>query len=248
MAEATTRAARVPRAAPAVVAEPERFARPEPLGAAPFRQIRSFLKPDAAAALRRELLDGVQYERVELAHVNRMWRGARPVGDAYFGELIRAPGWSSSPEALEALALFEAPWFLELLSTLMGAPACFLRPATPYRLTRGDKVCLHDDMSSPEHLVSTVLNLSEGWRPEQGGCTVVGAVDHVEALASHPEAPFPLREWHVAPNAAKLLPTYNSLLVLPLSEAVAHGVEEVFGEEPRLSLVAIYGRADVATC
>jgi Rps23 Pro-64 3,4-dihydroxylase Tpa1-like proline 4-hydroxylase len=61
-------------------------------------------------------------------------------------------------------------------------------------------------------------------------------------LDTPPDAPFALQEWHVT-NEQRFVPQFNSLLVMRLDTRYAHGVQEVTGDQPRLALVGIYGRA-----
>lgn len=208
----------------------------------PFLRVTDFLRPEYAADLLAELRDGLEYERVDYAGMTRLWRGARPVGDAYFGDFLRRPGWRPRPRAVEALRAFESDWFVSWLSRVTGTEVAFLRPPTAYRLGPGDRICLHDDMSNPDHTVSVAYHLTPDWRPGQGGETTVGEVASVTPVETPADSPIDLQRWELHPGARTLEPVYNSILVLRLGEQYAHGVEPVTGTEPRHSITTIYGR------
>jgi hypothetical protein len=204
--------------------------------------VPDFLPAQVAHCLREELLHGLEYERVELADVTRQWRARRPVGDVYFGRMERRPGWCSDECVEVALDWFQDAQFVTWLSEVAGERLVFRRPVTAYRMGLGDRLCLHDDMSDPDHALSVAYNLSVGWQPDWGGATVVGEVTHVTPLETPPESPIDLQQWHVT-GEERFVPEFNSLLILRLARKYAHGVEEVTVDEPRLALVGIYGRA-----
>jgi len=91
-----------------------------------------FLSERVAGLLRAELLDGLEYERVELGGLTRQWRAVRPLGDAYFGEMARRPGWKTAPEVTDALERFESAEFTRWLSWLAGEEVVSARPVTAY--------------------------------------------------------------------------------------------------------------------
>jgi len=200
-----------------------------------------FLPGDVAAELEAEVRRGLVYERVELGSLTSQWRARRPLGDGYFGPMLRRPGWSSPASVVAAVEMFESAAFTRWLSDLAGEEVRFLRPATAYRLDRGDRICLHDDMSDPEHAVSVAYNLSREWTASDGGQTVFGDVIGVTPVDTPADAPFPLQQWHVRDERV-FVPVFNSMLVMRLGARFAHGVSEVTSERSRLSLVAIYGR------
>jgi hypothetical protein len=219
---------------------------PSPLGPAALRRtpcirVPDFLPREVAVDLRRELLHGLEYERVELGDITRQWRARRPLGDVYFGSMLRRPGWQTPASVVAALEWFESSAFLTWLSEVAGEDLAFLRPVTAYRMTRFDRLCLHDDMSDPDHAVSVAYNLSQEWRAEWGGATLFGEVAGVTALETPADSPIELRQWHIA-NEQRFVPEFNSLLVMRLDERYAHGVDEVTVDHPRLALVGIYGR------
>jgi hypothetical protein len=214
---------------------------PAALRAAPCVRVGEFLPPEMAAELRRELEDGIEYERVELGDMTRQWRAARPVGEGYFGSMLRRPGWHSRPAALVALEYFDSPDFVDWLSLVAGEELQFLRPVTAYKLGEGDRICLHDDMSDPSHAVSVAYGLSSGWRPEYGGATIFGDVTSVARVETPWDCPFELNRWEIA-GTRRFVPGFNSLLIMRLGTQYAHGVEEVTGSLPRLSVIGIYGR------
>lgn len=207
----------------------------------PCLRLDEFFPAPVAEALERELLDGLQYERVELGTLTAQWRASRPLGDAYFGPMQRRPGWVTPECVHAALRLFESPAFVEWLGRVTGDALMFLRPVTAYRLEKADRICLHDDMSDPSHAVSIAYNLSRDWSAQDGGCTVFGEVVNVVPAETPPDSPFPLHRWEI--DAERVFtPAFNSLLVMRLGEQFAHGVQAVTGSRPRLSLVGIYGR------
>ena len=84
-----------------------------------------------------------------------------------------------------------------------------------------------------------------GWRAAWGGATVFGDVIDKRRVETPWDSPIELFEWRVG-EAARYVPRFNSLLVMWLDEGHAHGVEEVTSDEPRLSLIGIYARAESA--
>jgi hypothetical protein len=228
---------------PCVVACPERFSSLPHLGQRRYLRFPNFLRLEVAEALYQELCYGLKYERVNIANVTRQWRGERELGDAYFGNLQTREGWHT-PELVNACyELFAHPWFVDLLSRIAGSSITFLRPATPYCLKNGDRICLHDDLSDSRHRISVVLSLTKNWRREYGGNTVIGQVLRTEELPTPPHIPFQLRRWFVGRSKSILTPRFNSLLVIRLGADVAHGVTQLQVSRPRLSLVNIYGAA-----
>jgi 2OG-Fe(II) oxygenase superfamily len=218
---------------------------PAVLRVTPCLRVERFLPGEVAGDLHLELRDGLEYERVELGSLTRQWRAARPVGDAYFGPMLRKPGWVTPPTVQAALALFASHSFVEWLSLAAGEELAFLRPVTAYRLGRGDRICLHDDMSDPDHAVSVAFNLSARWQPEAGGATIFGDVASVTPTETPWDCPIELKNWEIV-NERRFIPEFNSLLLMRLSREFAHGVEEVTGDQPRFSLVGIYGRAGMS--
>jgi 2OG-Fe(II) oxygenase superfamily len=211
----------------------------------PCVRIPSALTSAAAEAIHSELRSGIKYERVELADVTRQWRALRPTGDVYFGPMQRHPGWSTPPLASAALAGFDSRDFIEWLSILAGEQLTFRRPVTAYRMDRGDRLCLHDDMSDPDHAISVAYNCSTDWDPAWGGGTRFGEVTSVTPLPTPPDSPIELREWRIT-NEQVFSPQFNSLLVMRLDPKYAHGVTEVTGPGSRYAIVGIYARSPFA--
>ena len=137
----------------------------------------------------------------------------------------------------DALLIFAASAMLTGVATLTAR----IPAAEVGLLDRGDRICLHDDMSDPEHAVSVAYNLSREWTASDGGQTVFGDVIGVTPVDTPADAPFPLQQWHVRDERV-FVPVFNSMLVMRLGARFAHGVSEVTSERSRLSLVAIYGR------
>jgi hypothetical protein len=215
---------------------------PAALRGTPCLRVERVMPARVAEDLHRELRDGLVYERVELGSLTRQWRAARPVGDGYFGPMLRKPGWVPQPTAQTALALFDSQPFVEWLSPIAGEKIAFLRPVTAYKLQQGDRICLHDDMSNPDHAVSVAFNLSAHWRPEDGGETIFGDVVSVTPMETPWDCAIDLKRWEIT-NERRFVPEFNSLLIMRLGTEFAHGVEEVTGDQPRFSLIAIYGHA-----
>lgn len=207
----------------------------------PCIRISDALAPAAAEAIHLELSQGIEYEQVEIADVTRQWRAIRPVGDVYFGPMQRHPGWLTPPLADSVLTGFESDEFVGWLSEVAGEKLEFCRPVTAYRMGRGDRLCLHDDMSDPDHAVSIAYNCSADWDPQWGGGTRFGEVTDVIPLPTPPDSPIELQEWHVT-NEQIFYPEFNSLLIMRLDFRFAHGVAEVTGPGSRYALVGIYAR------
>lgn len=226
---------------PSIVRSPERFEQVTPLGDRRFARFHNFLLPEVAEVIYRELRDGLLYERVDIAGMTLQWRAQRELGDAYFGSLQMREGWQTSEVVQECYDLFAHPWFENLLSRLMGCPIIFLRPATPYRMEQGDRICFHDDLSDPSHRLSVILGFTKHWRREYGGNTVIGEVTHIEDVPTPPDIPFPLRRWHVNRARSVITPTFNSLTIIPISPNLAHAVTPIRVQKTRFTVVSIYG-------
>ncbi len=207
-----------------------------------FVQVERFLEPSFAGSLADALLQRLLYERVELGGITELWRGERTLGDAYFGELQ----WRErpAPEATALDALLSGDWVRSLVSRVAGEPLQLMRPGTPYMMKQGDRICLHDDMSDPDHRLALVLNLTRGWTREDGGLTQVGQVASVEPIPTPPEVPFQLKRWSLKDGYAELVPTFNTLTLIRTNLSMAHGVSPITcAQKTRLSIVALYGSA-----
>lgn len=207
----------------------------------PCIRFEDFLPLEAAEAVEQEVACGLAYERVDLGEATAQWRAVRPLGDVYFGPMQRRAGWVTPAVVAEVLAFFASDEFVAWLGKAAGERLEFLRPVTAYRLERGDRICLHDDMSDPDHAVSVAYNLSRAWAPEAGGQTVFGRVTGIVPLPTPVDSPIPLQRWDIT-DTRRFVPAFNSLLVMRLGEEFAHGVEPVTGNGARLSLIGIYGR------
>lgn len=196
----------------------------------------------AAKAIYSELSEGIEYERVELSDVTRQWRAIRPTGDVYFGPMQRRQGWATPPLAESVVRAFESDDFLQWLSNVVGEELVFRRPVTAYRMDRGDRLCLHDDMSDPDHAVSIAYNCSTNWNPAWGGGTRFGEVTSVTPLPTPADSPIELQEWRIT-NEQIFDPQFNSLLIMRLDLKYAHGVAEITGPGSRYALVGIYARS-----
>ena len=216
-------------------------AAPGALAKTPCIRFCDVLTDDAARAVAQELAQGLEYERVELSNVTRQWRAIRPVGDVYHGPMRRQPGWATPIVVDEALAGFESADFVEWLSNVAGEALQFRRPVTAYRMARGDRLCLHDDMSDPDHAVSVAYNCTADWDQTWGGGTRFGEVTGITPLPTPADSPIELQEWHIE-NERSFPPQFNSMLVMSLDFRFAHGVAEVTGPGSRYALVGIYAR------
>ncbi|WP_084460558.1 2OG-Fe(II) oxygenase [Nocardia kruczakiae] len=199
-------------------------------------RILNFLPSEHARSLADHLTADIVYERDEIGDTKRANRASRS------GEMPNSPLVTTSPASPPALAglnFLTSPGWLERLSGWFGQPIQVLRPPTPYRLDARDYVDPHDDCPAPEYTLSVSLNLTDGWRPSDGGETVVGLVDHVEEY-DHPEWFMPLNRWHIGDERHVVTPTFNSALLLPLSPRRAHAVRTVT-HGPRYSITTLYG-------
>ncbi|WP_067682389.1 2OG-Fe(II) oxygenase [Nocardia miyunensis] len=200
-------------------------------------RIEDFFSPDAARTLTR-CLHRLSYERDEIADQKRVSRAARD-GDLPDAALIASAETPEMTRAVEILNVFENPWLIARFDELIGARLRVLRPPTPYRMECGDFIQPHDDHPSPEYRLSVACNLTEQWRPPDGGETVVGLVDTV-AEFEHPEFFFPLKRLTLRRETRTLTPIFNSALLLPLTPAHAHAVQSVH-TGPRFSITTLYG-------
>ena len=157
----------------------------------------------------------------------------------------RHQGWVTPRLADSVLRAFESDDFIQWLSHVTGEEIVFRRPVTAYRMGRGDRLCLHDDMSDPDHAVSVAYNCSTDWDPAWGGGTRFGRVESVTPLPTPADSPIELHEWRVT-NEEVFTPQFNSLLVMRLDLKYAHGVAEITGPGSRYALVGIYARSPFA--
>ncbi len=226
-------------AAPEIAAEPDRDQSRITFESAGWIRVNQFLRPDFAREVGERIPEDLIFESIAYGGLTRLSRGAREVGDAYHGKLC----WRDAPSAsLDACcAIFESNWLLQFLHTLTQREVQLMRPPSIYRMSYGDRICLHDDMSDPDHCLSVVLGLTPGWREGDGGETRFGRVASVRDLPTPPELPFQLREWTLQDGYVTLPPAFNTLTVMRLGQDLAHGVNPVTTNRTRLSIVALYG-------
>jgi hypothetical protein len=225
---------------PTVIAAPRRLEASPPVGNAAFLRIENFLTLDAAEALHNELVNGLCYERVQIGESTRQWRAEREPGNGHGGKLLTRPGWHTPEIVEECYAFFSSSWFEASVSRLLGRDVVCARSATPYRMTNGDAICAHDDMTDERHAASIVINLTKDWRREYGGNTVIGPVIRVEALPEDPFFPYPMQRLRLSHRRSVLTPRYNSMTVLRLAHGLAHRVTPVRGDGVRYSLTCMF--------
>ena len=202
-------------------------------------RIEEVLTAEAARAVHDYVVNDIVYERDEIGQEKRAFRAART------GELPTDPflhTGTGTPGALaqEGFALFTSSWFVTQLSEWLAVPLTVLRPTTPYRMDPGDFIHPHDDVASPEYLLSIAYNLVPAWQGGDGGETVVGKVGTVQEY-EHPDYFFPLKRWSFDPSGISTLkPVYNSALALVLRPDRAHAVNKIV-RNSRYSMTTLYG-------
>ncbi len=204
-------------------------------------RVEEFFTEVSAYALSEYLASGLEYERDEIDDQKRTNRAVR------IGDLPDSPfKMHRQPDSLAeaALNVFAGPWFVSQLETWLGAPLRILRPMTPYRLDPGDYISPHDDRAAPEFRLSVSCSLTPAKAGSKGGETVVGLVDKVEEY-EHPDFFFPLKRWSLKPGSRALMPMFNSVLLITLTDSYAHAVREV-GCAPRYSITTLYGDRQAA--
>ncbi len=215
-----------------------RFAEPVAVGGRVVAiRVEDFFAPDLAQAL-ADYLDHLVYERDDIADQKHASRAVRQ-GELPDDPLLEAAGAPAGQLAHDALAVFEHPWLIGQFEQHLGTPLRVLRPPTPYRLDVADFIEPHDDHPAPEYRLSVACNLTTGWRPDDGGETVVGLVDAVTEF-DDPYFPFPLKNWAFGTDTRTLAPRFNSALLLPLSDRHAHAVRPV-RRGIRYSITTLYG-------
>ncbi|TFF34579.1 hypothetical protein [Mucilaginibacter psychrotolerans] len=203
--------------------------------------LNDFFDPGFAEAVESELRNNIIYEEVDFGGVTRLRRGERELGDAYFGELINQEG-KGSVHLGELMKLMQSQCFVDFLSGVFGEEIIFVRPGTPYLMGKGDKICLHDDLSDETHSCAVVFNFSKGWKRAYGGNTIVGNVKREEDIYTPPEVPFQLTKKVLYNNFKMHTPKFNSCLLIKIAQGLAHGVTQIKADNERFSFVAIYSR------
>jgi hypothetical protein len=218
--------------APSVVSTPRRFAAVQPIGAQRYLRIDSFLTRDTVEAVYEELSADDKFERIDDAR-----NGAPSLRN--FGALQVREGCHASEPVRSCFGLFTHPWFEDLISRLVGERVCCLRPPRAYRLSRGDRLEVHDDLFDHRHRASVVLSFAKGWRRSYGGNTLIGQAAKVEEpMVSSPRS----CRWVLGASNAVLTPRFNSLIIIPLRPDLAHAVTTVKADLPRISIASIYGK------
>ena len=144
-----------------------------------------------------------------------------------------------SPCVRDCCALLGSTEFVRWLGSLAAAPLRPTKQPTLFRMQRGDAIDVHDDVSDQAaNRLSAVLHLSNNWRREFGGNTVVGSVTRIENCKS-PDG-YPMRRWVFSKQRSVLSPIFNSMMILALKPGMAHGVTPIRGDVFRLTLVATY--------
>jgi len=204
-------------------------------------RVEEFFTEVSAHALSAYLASDLEYERDEIDDQKRANRAVR-IGDLPGSPLKvhREP----DPLAEAALNVFAGPWFVRQLEAWLGTSLRVLRPMTPYRLDPGDYISPHDDRAAPEFRLSVSCSLTPAEAGSKGGETVVGLVDKVEEY-EHPDFFFPLKRWSLKPSAHVLMPVFNSVLLITLTDSYAHAVREV-ACAPRYSVTTLYGDRQTA--
>jgi hypothetical protein len=186
-----------------------------------FVQIPDFLEPDLAEEAYREL-------RLEAPFTKTPGLG--------FLELN--PN-SKLPRHLQICSdILTGPDFLEWLSDWAGEEVRPQKSPAFFRMEDGDRIDVHDDIShAPLSRLSGVLHLSKDWKREYGGNTVVGATKKKHTVDTEYG---PMTEWIFGSKRSVLVPKFNCMTVLRLRSGLAHGVTQVVGPRPRLSIVEHY--------
>jgi hypothetical protein len=218
--------------APLVVSTPPRFAAVRPIGARRYLRIDGFLTPDAAEVVYEELSADDKFERIDDAR-----NGVSSLRN--FGALQVREGCHASEPVRSCFGLFTHPWFEDLISRLIGERVCCLRPPRAYRLSRGDRLEVHDDLFDHRHRASVVLSFAKGWHRSYGGNTLIGQAARVEEPQVSSAGSC---RWVLGASNAVLTPRFNSLIIIPLRSDLAHAVTTVKADLPRISIASIYGK------
>lgn len=217
---------------PPFVSSPSRFASTQPIGTRWYLRIDNFLVSSIAEAAYEELSDKNKFEKINVTH-------SSTPNLKSFGAVRIREGLRPSKLVQSCFDLFTHPWFEELVSWLVGEQVRCLRPPRAYRLSRGDRLEVHDDLFDYRHRVSVVLSFAKGWRRSYGGNTLIGQAAKVEEpqVSSARSC-----RWVLSASNAVLTPRFNSLIIIPLRSDLAHAVTTVKVDLPRLSIASIYGK------
>jgi hypothetical protein len=220
------------RTAPPVVSTLPRFAAVRPIGARRYLRIDGFLTSNIAEAVYEELSADDNFERINAA------RSGSPSLRS-FGALQMREGCCASESVQSCFGLFTHPWFENLVSQLIGEQVHCRRPPRAYRLSRGDRLEVHDDLFDRRHRASVVLSFAKGWRRSYGGNTLVGRVARVEESQGSSATSC---RWVLGTSNTLLTPRFNSLIIIPLRPDLAHAVTSVKANLQRISIASIYGK------
>ena len=202
----------------------------------------AFLNESIAEACYRDLVDNVEFAEHKYGTLTEMQIALRPTGKVYTGELSRKVKTDDSDILDSILKMFEAKWFIDFLSFVVGEELRFNRPATPYRFQKDNYLCLHDDMSDPHHAYEVVINLTKDWLSCDGGFAYGGYVAK-RSIAPTPEhLPFLLQKLSLDKSRPhyRVMPVFNRLTVLKLSDNLCHGTTLVKADKTRTVIAAIY--------
>ena len=140
--------------------------------------------------------------------------------------------------------IFEHEEFEALISKIVGEKVFSIRPVSPYKFKKNNYLCLHDDMSHPQHAYEVVINLTKNWKKEYGGFAIGGFMKNRKIAATPDDFPFYLQELTLNKEQENYcaMPVFNQLTVLKLSKDLCHGTTTVItDEEERIVIAAIFG-------
>ncbi len=205
----------------------------------------NFLNLEYAESCYKDLTENILYEDHIYGDLTHIKTAKKNIGEVYKKGFKRKDVTSSHINKSNLIYdLFESDYFIEFVSEIVEEPLYSLRPVSPYKFQDGDYLCLHDDMSHPNHAYEVVLNLTKDWKKEFGGYSIGGYIKN-RSIAPTPEFyPFFLEELILDESKENysILPEFNKLTILKLSDKLCHGTTKVTTTDNiRIVLACIYG-------
>lgn len=206
------------------------------------KSFENFLNNEFANACYEDLTENIRFVPHVYAKMTKMQCAERPLGSVYDGEFLRDHETQATKKSQHVFRLFEEQKFISFVSEIVGEPITFIRPATPYKFTYGNYLCLHDDMSHPYHAYEVVLNLTKNWKKSYGGYSIGGHVLRREDAYTPKGLPFQMQR--IVLDTGKphycAIPEFNKLTVLKLDENLCHGTSTIRVNKQRIVVACIY--------
>lgn len=205
----------------------------------------NFLNRNYAESCYNDLKDNIIFEPHIYGELTKIYTAKKEIGKTYKKGFQRDNKYSYkkyNPD--DVCEMFECKNFWQIISKIVGEEVFSLRPPSPYKFKNNSYLCLHDDISHPQHAYEVVINFTKNWKREYGGLAIGGFVKKREITKTPEDFPFYLQELTLDKNQEHYctLPVFNQLTILKLSKELCHGTTTVVtDQEERIVLASIFG-------